>query len=78
MNEILKSDYFEKGKDGVKRILTPDDKKIDIVEFEDKKLCYVKSGMGYPAIYPIHKNYIMATKMKSLYILIRIHFWNNY
>ena len=55
MNEILKSDYFETGKDGVKRILTPDDKKIDIIEFEDKKLCYVKSGMGYPAIYPMYE-----------------------
>ena len=55
MNEILKSDYFETGKDGVTRILTPNDKKIDIVEFEDKKLCYVKSSMGYPAIYPMHE-----------------------
>ena len=57
MNEILKSDMFEVGKDGVKKILTPDDKKIDIVEFDDKKLCYVKSGMGYPAIYPMHETY---------------------
>lgn len=55
MIEINKSDYFEKGKDGVKRILTPEDKKIDIVEFDDKKLCYVKSGLGYPAIYPLHE-----------------------
>lgn len=57
MNIIQKSDFFETGKDGVKRILTPDDKKIDIVEFEDKKLCYVKSGMGYPAIYPMHETH---------------------
>lgn len=57
MNIIQKSDYFETGKDGVKRILTPDDKKIDIVEFDDKKLCYVKSGMGYPAIYPMHETH---------------------
>ena len=55
MKEILKSDFFEKGKDGVRRILTPDDKKVDIIEFDDKKLCYVKSGMGYPAIYPMHE-----------------------
>ena len=27
MNEITKSDFFEVGKDGVKKILTPDDKK---------------------------------------------------
>ena len=57
MNEIKKSDFFEVGKDGVKKILTPDDKKIDIVEFDDKKLCYVKSGMGYPAIYPMHETH---------------------
>ncbi len=57
MTEINKSDFFEVGKDGVKRILTPDDKKIDIVEFDDKKLCLVKSGMGYPAIYPMHETH---------------------
>ena len=55
MIEINKSDFFEVGKEGVKKILTPDDKKIDIVEFDDKKLCYVKSGMGYPAIYPMYE-----------------------
>lgn len=55
MIEIQKSDFFEARKDGVKKILTPDDRKIDIVEFDDKKLCYVKSGMGYPAIYPLHE-----------------------
>jgi len=53
MIEIKKSDFFEVGTAGVKKILTPADKKIDIVEFDDKKLCYVKSGMGYPAIYSI-------------------------
>ena len=57
MNEITKSDFFETGKDGVRKILTPDDKKIDIIEFDDKKLCYVKSGMGYPAIYPMHETH---------------------
>lgn len=57
MNEILKSDFFETGKDGVRKILTPDDKKIDIVEFDDKKLCVVKSGMGYPAIYPMYETH---------------------
>lgn len=57
MNEISKSDFFETGRDGVRKILTPDDKKIDIIEFDDKKLCYVKSGMGYPAIYPMHETH---------------------
>ena len=54
MIEIRKSDLFECGVDGVRRILTPLDRKIDIVEFDDKKLCYVKSGVGYPAVYPMH------------------------
>lgn len=57
MNEIKKSEFFESGKDGVRKILTPDDGKIDIVEFDDKKLCCVKSGMGYPAIYPMHETH---------------------
>jgi beta-phosphoglucomutase len=48
---------FAAGKDGVKRIYTPEDEKINIIEFEDKKLCYVKSGMGYPAIYPMTETY---------------------
>lgn len=55
MTEIQKNDFFETGKDGVKKILTPSDKKIDIIEFDDKTLCCVKSTMGYPAIYPMHK-----------------------
>lgn len=46
---------FNVGLDGVKRILTPKDEKIDIIEYDDKKLCYVKSGMGYPAIYPMNE-----------------------
>ena len=57
MNEIKRNEFFETGKDGVRKILTPDDKKIDIVEFDDKKLCLVKSGMGYPAIYPMHETH---------------------
>ena len=57
MNEIQKSDFFEVGKDGVQRILTPNDRKIDLVEFADQTLCYVKSAMGYPAIYPMHETH---------------------
>ena len=55
MIELKKTEFFETGKDGVKKILTPDDRKIDIIEFEDKKLCYVKSELGYPAIYPLRE-----------------------
>ena len=57
MKEINKTDFFEIGANNVKRILTPDDKKIDIIEFDDRKLCYVKSGMGYPAIYPMYETH---------------------
>ena len=55
MQRIGKSEFFEVGKDGVTAILTPDDKKIDVVEFSDKRLCCVKSGLGYPAIYPLRE-----------------------
>ncbi|MBC7960860.1 MAG: HAD family phosphatase [Vallitaleaceae bacterium] len=41
------------GKEGVKTILTPTDKKIEFILYEDKTLVYVKSAMGYPAIYPL-------------------------
>jgi beta-phosphoglucomutase-like phosphatase (HAD superfamily) len=41
------------GREGVKLILTPLDRKIDFIVFEDKTLAYVKSAMGYPAIYPV-------------------------
>ena len=55
MRAIETSEFFTVGKDGVKAILTPDDRKIDLIEFEDKTLCCVKSGLGYPAIYPLRE-----------------------
>ena len=54
MNNIHSDEFFTSGNDGVLSIVTPDDRKVDIVEFSDKRLCVVKSGMGYPAIYPLH------------------------
>lgn len=44
---------FRAGRDGVLSILTPLDRKEEFIVFEDKTLCYVKSSMGYPAIYPV-------------------------
>jgi beta-phosphoglucomutase-like phosphatase (HAD superfamily) len=44
---------FQSGRDGVLRILTPFDRKVDFLVYEDKTLCYVKSDMGHPAIYPV-------------------------
>lgn len=50
---IEQGEGFCVGKDGVKAILTPADRKSEFIVFEDKTLCYVKSAMGYPAIYPL-------------------------
>ncbi len=55
MQRIESNEFFTAGQDGVKAILTPDDRKIDIVQFADKTLCCVKSGLGYPAIYPLRE-----------------------
>lgn len=46
---------FIAGRDGVKHIITPLDRKVEFVIYEDKTLVYVKSAMGYPAIYPLKK-----------------------
>jgi len=50
---VSESGMFEAGKDGVKRILVPGDKKCEFISYNDKTLCYVKSAMGAPAIYPL-------------------------
>lgn len=41
------------GKEGVEKILTPKDRKVEFVCYKDKTLTFVKSAMGYPAIYPL-------------------------
>ena len=41
------------GQEGVKRILTTVDKKVEFIAFSNKTLAYIKSSMGYPAIYPL-------------------------
>ena len=46
---------FAVGREGVQRILTPLDHKIDLIVYAQHTLCYVKSAMGYPAIYPLHE-----------------------
>lgn len=50
---IEQGEMFTAGKDGVISIITPDDKKVEFIVYENKTLCYIKSSMGYPAIYPI-------------------------
>ncbi len=44
---------FLAGKEGVKTILSPVDNKADFVVYDDKTLVYVKSQLGYPAIYEL-------------------------
>jgi len=44
---------WQTGRDGVQRILTPRDKKVEFIVFADKTLAHVKSAMGHPAIYPL-------------------------
>ncbi|MEG0640724.1 MAG: HAD family phosphatase [Clostridia bacterium] len=43
---------FSVGNEGVEAIWTPNDEKIDLIQYQNKTLCYVNSSMGYPAIYP--------------------------
>lgn len=52
---IEQGEGFSVGKDGVKAIVTPADRKTEFIVYEDKTLCYVKSAMGYPAIYPLQE-----------------------
>ena len=44
---------FQVGRDGVKVILTPADRKVEFICFAEKILCFVKSALGYPALYPV-------------------------
>ena len=44
---------WQVGTEGVLRILTPLDRKVEFIVYADKTLTYVKSAMGYPAIYPL-------------------------
>jgi beta-phosphoglucomutase-like phosphatase (HAD superfamily) len=44
---------FEVGREGVLSILTPADRKVEFICYRDKTLCYVRSALGYPALYPV-------------------------
>jgi beta-phosphoglucomutase len=44
---------WQVGVDGVRRILTPLDQKLELIVFENKTLVYLKSALGYPAIYAL-------------------------
>lgn len=44
---------FEVGRNGVRRIVTPHDRKVEFIGFSDHTLAWVKSAMGHPALYPL-------------------------
>jgi beta-phosphoglucomutase len=44
---------FHTGKEGVKSIISPLDNKADFIIYEDKTLVFVKSQLGYPALYEL-------------------------
>jgi beta-phosphoglucomutase-like phosphatase (HAD superfamily) len=44
---------FHAGRDGVLHIFTPLDRKVELIAYAEQTLCYVKSAMGYPALYPL-------------------------
>ena len=53
--EASENALFSNGKDGVKGIYSTLDKKLELIEFDDKTLAYVKSSAGHPAIYELKK-----------------------
>ncbi len=63
INDLYRNDFIDieqagqglwrVGTEGVRRILTPIDKKTELIVFDNKTLIYVKSAMGYPAIYQL-------------------------
>lgn len=46
---------FSVGNEGVKRILTPADKKVEFIIYDKRTTAYVHSALGYPAMYPMEE-----------------------
>ena len=46
---------YQVGHEGVRRILTPFDRKVELIVYKNKTLAYVKSALGHPAIYPFYR-----------------------
>jgi beta-phosphoglucomutase-like phosphatase (HAD superfamily) len=44
---------FRAGRDGVRHVLTPADRRVEFIVFDDRTLAYVNSSLGYPAYYPV-------------------------
>jgi len=45
---------FVVGRDGVQKILSTGDKKVEFIFFADHVIAFVNSAMGYPAYYPVN------------------------
>ena len=45
---------FVVGRDGVQKILSTSDKKVEFIFFADHVIAFVNSAMGYPAYYPVN------------------------
>jgi beta-phosphoglucomutase len=52
--EACSDGRFRAGRDGVRRVLTPTDRRVEFIVFDDRTLAYVGSALGYPAYYPVH------------------------
>ena len=44
---------YRSGRDGVRSIVAPRDRKVEMIAYAEHTLVYVKSAMGHPAIYPL-------------------------
>lgn len=51
--DTSEEEMFTVGREGVQRIWTLLDRKVEFICFKDKTLAYVKSAMGCPALYPV-------------------------
>ncbi len=52
-SESTSDGLFRVARDGVRQILTPRDRKVDLVVFDDKTLASVRSALGPAALYPL-------------------------
>ena len=52
--EACSDGQFRVGREGVRRILTPADRRVEFIVFDTRTLAYVGSALGYPAYYPVH------------------------
>jgi beta-phosphoglucomutase len=52
--EACSDGRFRVGRDGVRHVLTPADRRVEFIVFDDRTLAFVTSSLGYPAYYPVH------------------------